>query len=90
MIFVLPNSLRGENSDKLEFDDALNENARFLRSQGLQHEVKMVPKRAEGRQKSRESTEKRKKYADERLGSARERSRAARRLPGGRGRRPIG
>ena len=54
MIFVLPSSLRGENSDKLEFDDPLNENARFLRSQGLQNEVKMVPKRAEKRKKSRE------------------------------------
>ena len=32
----------------------LNENAMFLRSQGLQNEAKMVPKRAEKRKKSRE------------------------------------
>ena len=38
----------------MEFDDPLNENAMFLRSQGLQNEAKMVPKRAEKRKKSRE------------------------------------
>ena len=83
MMFVLSGGVRRENSEKLEFDDPLNEDARFLKSQGLQNEVDMLPKRAEGRQKSRESTEKRTKYADERLGSARERSRARRHLPGG-------
>ena len=81
MIFVFPSSLWGENSEKLDFDDPLNENARFLRSQGFQNEVKIVPKRAEERKKSRERREKRKKYADECLGSARERSRARRRPP---------
>ena len=85
---MLPGSVRRENSEKLEFDDPLNENARFLRSQGLQNEVKIVPKRAEERKKSRERREKRKKYADECLGSARERSRARRcppRVPQGGG-----
>ena len=37
MIFDTPGSVRGENSNKLEFDDLLNENAMFLRSQGLQN-----------------------------------------------------
>ena len=81
IISILPGSVRRENSEKLEFDDPLNENAWFLRSQGLQNEVKIVPKRAEERKKSRERREKRKKYADECLGSARERSRARRRPP---------
>ena len=58
MIFVLPSSLRGEKSEKLEFDDLLNENARFLRSQGLQNDVKIMPKRTEKREKSRASPEK--------------------------------
>ena len=54
MIFLSPGDAEGETSEKLEFDDPLNENAMFLRSQGLQHEAKMVPKRAEKRKKSRE------------------------------------
>ena len=58
MIFETPGSVRGENSNKLEFDDPLYENARFLRSQGLQNEVKIVQKRTEERKKSRESSEK--------------------------------
>ena len=70
---ILPGSVRRENSEKLEFDDPLNENACFLRSQGLQHELKIVPKRAEER----------KKYVDERLQRARQRSRTDRRPPGG-------
>ena len=37
MIFETPGSVRGENSNKLEIDDSLNENAMFLRSQGLQN-----------------------------------------------------
>ena len=37
MIFETLGSVRGENSHKLEFDDLLNENAMFLRSQGLQN-----------------------------------------------------
>ena len=81
IIFVLPGSVRRENSEKLEFDDPLNEHGCFLRSQELQNEVEIVPKRAEERKKSRERREKKKKYADECLGSARERSRARRRPP---------
>ena len=54
MIFLSPGDAEGETSEKLEFDDPLNENAMFLRSQGLQNEAKMVPKRAEKRKKSRE------------------------------------
>ena len=54
MIFVSQSGVRRENSEKLEFDDPLNENAMFLRPQGLQNEAKMVPKRAEKRKKSRE------------------------------------
>ena len=58
MIFVFPSSLRGEKAEKLEFHDPLNENTRFLKSQGLQNEVKIVPKRTEKRKKSRASPEK--------------------------------
>ena len=58
MMFVLSGGVRRENSEKLEFDDPLNENARFLRSQGLQNEVKIVPKRTEKSKKSRASPEK--------------------------------
>ena len=83
MMFVLPGSVRRENSEKLEFDDPLNENAMFSSFQGLQNEPKMVPKQAEGRKMSRESIEKKNKYADEPLQRARERSRADRRPPWG-------
>ena len=58
MMFVLSGGVRRENSEKLEFDDHLNENVRFLRTQGLQNEVKIVPKRTEKRKKSRASPEK--------------------------------
>ena len=44
----------GETSKKLEFDERLNENARFLRSQGLRNEAKIVPKQAEKRKRGRE------------------------------------
>ena len=54
MMFLSPSDVQCENSEKLEFDDHLNGNAMFLRSQGLQNEAKMVPKRAEKRKKSRE------------------------------------
>ena len=54
LMFLSPGDAEGETSEKLEFDDLLNENAMFLRSQGLQNEAKMVPKRAEKRKKSRE------------------------------------
>ena len=83
VIFVSQGGFHHDNSEKLEFDDALNENATFLRSQGFQHEAKMVPKRPERRKKSRARIEKREKYADDRPGSVRERSRADRRPPGG-------
>ena len=83
MIFVLPGSVRGENSGKLDFDDLLDGNAMFSSFQGLQNEPKMVPKQAEGRKKSRESIEKKNKYADEPLQRARRRSRADRRPPRG-------
>ena len=36
-MFESPDSVRGENSNKLEYDDTLNENAMRLRSQGLQN-----------------------------------------------------
>ena len=52
--FVTQGCVRSETSEKLEFDDPLNENAMFLRSQGLQNEAKMVAKRADKRKKSRE------------------------------------
>ena len=54
VIFLSPGDAEGETSEKLEFDDPLNENAMFLRSQGLQNEAKMVPKRPERRQRGRE------------------------------------
>ena len=46
-----PGDVEGETSEKLEFDDPLNETARFLRF--LQNEAKMVPKRAERKEQSR-------------------------------------
>ena len=52
--FLSPGKVQSENSDKLEFADRLSENAMFLRSQGLQNEAEMVPKRAGKRKKSRE------------------------------------
>ena len=54
MNFVTQGCVRSETSEKLEFDDHLNENVRFLRSQGLQNEAKMVPKRPERRKRRRE------------------------------------
>ena len=54
MNFATQGCVQSETSEKLEFADALNENVMFLKSQGLQHEAKMVPKRAEKRKKSRE------------------------------------
>ena len=39
MIFLSPGDVQSENSEKLEFDDLLNENAMFLRFQGLQNGV---------------------------------------------------
>ena len=69
MIFVLPSSLRGEKSEKLEFDDPLNENARFLKSQGLQNEAKMVPKRPERRKRGREEAKREQRSAKSALES---------------------
>ena len=49
-----------DNGENLDFDDPLNEIARFLRSQGLQHEVQIDPKtikREERREKGRENRE---------------------------------
>ena len=53
-MFLSPSDVQCENSEQLEFDDPLHENAKLLRSQKLQHEAKIVPKRAEKRKKSRE------------------------------------
>ena len=61
--FVTQGCVRSETSEKLEFDDPLNENAMFLRSQGLQNEAKMVPKRAERRKTSREDAKREQRSA---------------------------
>ena len=52
MILGTQGGVQIENNEKLEFDDLLNENAMFLRSQGLQNEAKIAAKRAEKRKKS--------------------------------------
>ena len=54
MMFLSPEDVQSENSEKLESDDPLHENAMVLKSQGFQNEDKMVPKRAERKEKSRE------------------------------------
>ena len=54
VIFLSPGDAEGETSEKLQFDDRLNENAMFLRSRGLHNEAKMVPKRPERRKRGRE------------------------------------
>ena len=69
MISILPGSVRRENSEKLEFDDPLNENAMFLRSQGLQNEAKMVPKRPERRKRGREEAKREQRSAKSALES---------------------
>ena len=69
MNFVTQGGVRSENSEKLEFDDRLNENAMFLRSQGLRHEAKMVPKRAERRKRSREEAKREQRSAKSTLES---------------------
>ena len=53
----------------MEFDDPLNENAMFLRSQGLQNEVKMVPKRPERRKRGREEAKREQRSAKSALQS---------------------
>ena len=66
MMFLSPGKVQSENSDKLEFYDPLNENAVFLKSQELQNEDKMVPKRAEKRKKSREEGKREQRSANSR------------------------
>ena len=63
MIFLSPGDAEGETSEKPEFDDPLNENAMFLRSQGLQNEAKMVPKRPERRKRGREEAKREQRSA---------------------------
>ena len=69
LIFYSPGDAEGETSEKLEFDDPLNENAVFLRSQGLQNEVKMVPKRPERSQRRREEAKREQRSAKSALHS---------------------
>ena len=54
MNFVTQGCVRSETSEQLEFDDPLYENAMFLKSQGLQNEVRIIPTRPEKRQRDRE------------------------------------
>ena len=59
-IFLVQGDVLSGNSENLDFDDPLNEIARFLRSQGLRNEVQIDPKtikREERREKGRESRE---------------------------------
>ena len=69
MNFVTQGCVRSETSEKLEFDDPLNENAMFLKSQGLQHEAKMVPKRPEMRNRGREEANSEQRSAESALES---------------------
>ena len=69
VIFLSPGDAEGETSEKLEFDDPLNENAMFLRSQGLQNEAKMVPKRPERRKRGREEAKREQRSAKSALES---------------------
>ena len=69
MILGTQGGVRSENSEKLEFDDPLNENAMFLRSQGLQNEAKMVPKRPERRKRGREEAKREQRSAKSALES---------------------
>ena len=54
LMFETQGGVQSENSEKLDFDDLLNENAMFLRSQGFQNETNIVPKLAERRKKNKE------------------------------------
>ena len=59
-VFLVQRGVLSDNGENLDFDDPLNEIARFLRSQGLQNEVQIDPKtikREERREKGRESRE---------------------------------
>ena len=69
VIFLSPGDAEGETSEKLEFDDPLNENAMFLRSQGLENEAKMVPKRPERRKRGREEAKREQRSAKSALES---------------------
>ena len=69
MILGTQGGVQSENSDKLEFADLLNENAMFLRSQGLQNEAKMVPKRPERRNRRREEAKREQRSAKRALES---------------------
>ena len=69
MIFSSPGDVEGETSEKLESDDPLNGNAMFLRSQGLQNEPKMVPKRPERRKRGREEVKREQRSAKSALQS---------------------
>ena len=69
LMFETQGGVRSENSEKLEFDDPLNENAMFLRSQGLQNEAKMVPKRPERRKRGREEAKREQRSAKSALRS---------------------
>ena len=69
MNFVTQGCVRSETSEKLEFDDPLNENAMFLRSQGLQNEAKMVPKRPARRRRRREEATREQRSANSALQS---------------------
>ena len=63
--------VRREISEQLELDVPLAENAMCSRSQGFQHETKMVPKRAKRRKKSREEAKKEKRGENSALQSVR-------------------
>ena len=63
VIFLSPGDAEGETSEKLEFDDPLNENTMFLRSQGRNNEAKIVPKRAKRRQRGREEAKRQQRSA---------------------------
>ena len=69
MILGTQGGVQSENSDKLEFADRLNENAMFLKSQGLQNEAKMVPKRPERRKRRREEAKREQRSANSALES---------------------
>ena len=69
LIFLSPGDAESETNEKLEFDDLLNENAMFLRSQGLQNEAKMVPKRPERRKRGREEAKREQRSAKSALQS---------------------
>ena len=69
VMFLSPGDVEGETSEKLEFDDHLHENAMFLRSQGLQHEADIIPKRPERSQRGREAAKREQRSAKSALES---------------------